>query len=157
MDHSSTNQFNHYNEIYPKKYQMSNSDLLEYEPTRYDLTTNAVSMAYAALNECIENLINAMKRRCNKDFEDMESLNKPLGELYIDIIESFEQINTSLSDESKGLNDSEPTISQTEQSVPLQSIHLSIWTIVHEKDKKEIKKGEQCDHLSETHLKMKNR
>jgi len=68
---------------------MSESKLLEYEQARYDLMIIVVHMAYAALNESIEDLINAIKRRCNKDFEDMECLSKQLGELRIDIIEYF--------------------------------------------------------------------
>lgn len=69
MDNSSTNQFNQH---------------------RYKLMTKAMSMAYAALNEGIEDLIDAIRRRCNKDFEDMDCLNKEICELHINIIEYFE-------------------------------------------------------------------
>ena len=134
-------------------------------------------MAYVALNESIEDLIYVIKRKCNKDFEDVEGLNKKIGELRINIVESIEQNNTLLSVKSKGINESELTISQTAHSVPLPHILLSTWTIGQEQDKKEntpkktspetvvqvtvgyirteIKKGEQCDHLPETHLKKK--
>jgi len=44
-------------------------------------------MAYVALNESIEELIDAIKRRCNRDFEDMEGLSKTIVELRIKIIE----------------------------------------------------------------------
>jgi len=104
MDNSSTNQFNHYNEIYPKKYQMSDSDLWEYEQALYKLMPEALSMAYAALNKSIKNLIDAIKRKCNKNFEDVEGLNKKIGELRINIVESFEQNNTLLIFKSIGLN-----------------------------------------------------
>jgi hypothetical protein len=108
----------------------------------------------------------------------MDYLNKEICELCICIVESFErrrQNDTSLSVKSSGLNESGLTISQTAHSVPLPHIHLSTWTIGQEQDKMEntpnksspetvvqetvgciraeIKKGEQCDHLSETHLK----
>jgi len=69
---------------------MSDSDLLEYEQARYNLMTKVVSMAYAAFNESIKDLIDAIKRRCNKDFEDMKGLNKKIGKLCINIVESFE-------------------------------------------------------------------
>jgi len=57
---------------------MSDSNLWEYEQARYDLMTKSVSMAYAALNESIKDLIDVIKRKCNKDFEDMEGLKKRL-------------------------------------------------------------------------------
>jgi len=96
---------------------MSDSDLREYEQTQYNLMTKAMSMAYATLNESIEDLIYAIKRRC-KDFEDMEGLNKKIGELRINIVKYFEQ-NTLLSVKTSGLDESELTISETAHSVPL--------------------------------------
>lgn len=111
---------------------MSNSDLLEYEQARYKLLTEAVSMAYAVVNKSIEDLGDAFRRRSNKDFEDMDYLNKEICELCICIVESFarrRQNGTSLSVKSSGLNESGLTISQTAYSVPLPHIHLSTWTI----------------------------
>jgi len=154
---------------------MFDFDLWEYEQAQYKLTTETMSMAYAVVNKSIEDLGDAIRRRSNRDFEDMECLNKEICELRINIVEYFEQNNTSFSVKSSRLNESELTIYQIAHSVPLPHIHLSTWTIGHEQDKKKntpkksspetvvqetvgyictkIKKGEQCDHLSKTHLK----
>ena len=95
----------------PKTMRGENNPLFEYEQARYNLMTKVVSMAYAALNKGIEDLGDAIMRGSNKDFDGMDCLSRKICEFRISMVESFErENNTSLSNESKGVNESEPTI-----------------------------------------------
>jgi len=47
MDNSSTNQFNHYNEIYPMVYHEPDCDLWDYEQARYELMKKAILFVFS--------------------------------------------------------------------------------------------------------------